>query len=101
MPSTKVTTLGFVFTHEMGSCELAKVFYSDKPLVYVIRNNPFSIMTGDLEAVIKTGHVSSKKGKKIVLTAYEQEFLAKYKPVFEALEKIDSEKLLNHILEGE
>ena len=99
---TKVNTIGFTLTHPAGSCEVALIFYADKPQVYVLRDKKDKILSGngDLDAVIKTGKVTTSKGKRIVLNAYEQEFIAKLKPVFDELEKVNVDKICEHILEG-
>jgi len=99
---TKVNTIGFTLTHPAGSCEVALQFFADKPQVYVLRDKKDKILSGngDLDAVIKTGKVTTSKGKRIVLNAYEQEFIAKLKPVFDELEKVNVDKICEHILEG-
>ena len=99
----KINTLGFTLTHSTGTCEIALMFFADKPQVYVMREHEkkgFLTGNGDLDVVIKTGKVITSKGKPIVLLAIEQEFVVEYEPVFQALEKIDINKLRTHILEG-
>ena len=100
---TKVNTIGFTLTHPAGSCEVALIFYADKPQVYIVRDNKkdgFLTGNADLDVVIKTGKVTTSKNKQITLLAIEQEFIVKFEPVFQALEKINVDNLRSHILEG-
>jgi hypothetical protein len=100
---TTVSGLGLTLTHILGSCEVGFFFYSDKPQVYVVREKGKKCLfaNGDLDTVIKTGKVRNSEKEMIVLTAYEQEFIMKFKPIFDELRRINVEKLYDHILKGE